>query len=242
MQDSATKKGELDPLAKAVNFVVLPMDSRFTSLANVCSDFFGGVLHANSLSQRTRDYERLQVAAELYASTIAGRDREIATLRSMLKLPADPDQKVSADIIGYLPQQNTITINKGALDEINVGSPVLTPKGLLGRVQATDKHTSTILLLSSPQLRIGAMVQRYPSPAGLLKGIGATTYIFDLADSQADVKVDDLIVTSGFDQIKRNIPIGVVIQVQDNPEFGVKQARVFPSVNLSQAREVFVLK
>lgn len=242
VQAKSRAAGVVDPVGRVVRPVVLPLSATLTGAANTCSDFFGGVFGARELSRRNRELEALAKSAELYQQTLESQQREIDELRTMFSLPKDPSQKVVADIIGTQPSQSLLTLNKGKLDGVLPGAAVLTVKGILGRIQAVEAHTSTVQLMTSASLRIGGMTQTNPPSAGLVKGLGSNLLIMDFADPQAPVKVNDKIVTSGFDKIKRNIPIGTVIQVEDNSDFGVRQARIYPAVTLGDSREVFVLK
>ena len=63
-----------------------------------------------------------------------------------------------------------IILNKGSKDGVEIGSPVIGPGGLLGRVDSTSLFTSTVILLTSPESKVGAWVDRIQVP-GLLVGV-----------------------------------------------------------------------
>ena len=53
-----------------------------------------------------------------------------------------------------------IILNKGSKDGVKVGSPVIGPGGLLGRVTNTSLFTSSVTLLTSPESKVGVWVDR----------------------------------------------------------------------------------
>lgn len=150
-----------------------------------------------------------------------------------------------AEVIGYFPYENRFTLNVGWDSGVKVGQPVVAAGGLLGKIQVVTGKTSQVLLLASPEPsnRIGALALRNPPSAGLLRGESSATFVLEFSDPKAPVATGDLVVTAGFSEhIPRGIPIGRVIQVDDNVEFGKRQARVYPSASIGNVREVFVLK
>ena len=124
--------------------------------------------------------------------------------------------------------------------------PVVAPGGLLGRIQSVGENDSIVVLLSSPDPsnRIGAMVVRKPpnDPSlGLLRGESLNQLILEFSDPKAQVEVGDKVVSSGFSEfIPRNVPIGIVTQVENDEEYGRRSAYVRPIVNLNAGREVNV--
>ncbi len=231
---------------RVVQGVVNPPANLFTSMANGASDFQQGIFHARSLKAENRTLKSQMASVALYTETMDRLNQEVDSLRKLQNFPPiQGKEKVPADVIGFFPYENRLTISAGSNEGVNVGQPVVTPDGLIGRIQVVTPTTSQVLLLSSPEPtnRIGAIAQRNPPSAGLLRGESATTYLLEFNDPKAPVASGDLVVTSGFSEhIPRGIPIGRVIQVDDNVEFGKRQAKVYPSVNIGTVREVFVLK
>lgn len=229
-----------------VQGVVNPPANLLNGTANGISDFGAGIFHARSLKEENRMLKSQIASVALYTETMERLHEEIDQLRKLEDLPAiEGKQRVPADVIGFFPYENRLTISAGSAKGVAVGQPVVTPDGLIGRIQVVSSSTAQVLLLSSPETtnRIGAIAQRNPPSAGLLRGESSTTYLLEFNDPKAPVESGDLVVTSGFSEhIPRGIPIGRVIQVDDNVEFGKRQARVYPSVNIGSVREVFVLK
>jgi rod shape-determining protein MreC len=183
-------------------------------------------------------------SASLYNEQVARLEGEIDNLRRMIGLPAYGDkQKVPCEVIGFFPYENRITVSAGKSQGIEPGMAVVSGKGLVGVVQSVDTKTSQATLIYSPRLKMGAIALRNPPAAGLLKGETRDSLVLEFLDFKAPVQVGDEVVTSGYsDKIPYGIPIGRVMQVQDDVEFGTRSSVVYPHVQIGEVREVFILK
>ena len=108
-----------------------------------------------------------------------------------------------------------IILNKGSKDGVEIGSTVIGPGGLLGRVKSTSMFTSSAILLTSPGSKVGIWVDRLQIN-GLLVGTGNDSPILILYSKDADIKVGDFISSSPASTIlPPNIPIGIVQSVNE---------------------------
>ena len=101
-------------------------------------------------------------------------------------------------------------MNKGSRDGVEVGSTVVGPGGLLGRVKSTSLFTSSVRLLTSPESKLGVWVDRIQIN-GLLVGSGDDHPNLILYSKDADIKVGDFVSSSPASTLlPPNIPIGIV--------------------------------
>ena len=109
-----------------------------------------------------------------------------------------------------------IILNKGAKDGVEIGSFVVGPGGLLGRVDNTSLFTSTVKLLTSPESKVGIWVERIQKH-GLLVGLGNDYPKVIFYDRDIDIKVGDFVLSSPASTLlPPNIPIGVVQSVDED--------------------------
>jgi len=109
-----------------------------------------------------------------------------------------------------------IILNKGSKDGVEIGSTVIGPGGLLGRVNKTSLFTSSVTLLTSPQSKVGVWVDRNQIN-GLLVGLGNDYPSLILYSKDADVKVGDFVSSSPASTLlPPNIPIGVVQSIDES--------------------------
>ena len=138
------------------------------------------------------------------------RLREILDLRE-----SSNDEKISAAVISRKTGSwwRQIILNKGSKDGVEIGSSVIGPGGLLGRVNSTSFFTSSVTLLTSPESKVGVLVDRIQMN-GLLVGSGDDYPNLILYSEAADIKVGDFVSSSPASTLlPPNIPIGIVQSV-----------------------------
>jgi len=118
-----------------------------------------------------------------------------------------------------------IILNKGSKDGVEVGSVVIGPGGLLGRVNNTSLLTSSVTLITSPESKLGVWVDRI-QVNGLLVGLGDDYPGLILYSKDADIQVGDFVSSSPASTLlPPNIPIGIVHSI-DNQLKSKKTAKI----------------
>ena len=118
-----------------------------------------------------------------------------------------------------------IILNKGSKDGVTIGSSVIGPGGLLGRVKNTSLFTSSVTLITSPESKLGVWVDRIQMN-GLLVGLGDDYPTLILYSRNADIKVGDFVSSSPASTLlPPNIPIGIVHSI-DEPFKAKKTAKI----------------
>ena len=149
-------------------------------------------------------------------------------LREILSLnESSINQNISAAVISRKTGSwwRQIILNKGSKDGVEIGSPVIGPGGLLGRINNTSLFTSSVTLLTSPESKLGVWVDRIQIN-GLLVGLGNDHPSLILYSKDADIKVGDFISSSPASTLlPPNIPIGIVQSV-DEPFQAKKTAKI----------------
>ena len=108
-----------------------------------------------------------------------------------------------------------VILNKGSKDGVEIGSTVIGPGGLLGRVKNTSLFTSSVTLITSPESKLGVWVDRIQIN-GLLVGLGSDYPSLILYSKDADIKVGDFVSSSPASTLlPPNIPIGVVQSIDE---------------------------
>jgi rod shape-determining protein MreC len=244
IQSKQLALGHADPFHEAVGPLVLPVSAQLAQGINAASDFTDGLLRARRLAADNRALLAQSRSAAMYVQRLDELQEDVDRARSLLGLkPVGGRVKVPAEIAGFFPNDNRVTITVGSNQGVQAGMPVVTGDGLFGVVQSVSRNMSQVTLISSPYIRVGAITSRNPPAAGLLHGESTNSLILEFLDFDTPIQNGDLVVTSGFSEhIPRGIPIGQIMASEDNREFGTRRARVFPSVHLGAVREVCVLK
>ena len=99
---------------------------------------------------------------------------------------------------------------------MEIGSPVIGPGGLLGRVNNTSLFTSSVTLITSPESKLGVWVDRI-QVNGLLVGLGDDYPSLIIYSKDADIKVGDFVSSSPASTLlPPNIPIGIVQSIDES--------------------------
>lgn len=134
-----------------------------------------------------------------------------------------------------------LTIDKGKIDGVEEGMPVLASKGIVGKVISVDRYSSVVETFNNSNFKIGVMDKEkklfmlcYFYKTGLLK--------VENVQYDSKLKIGDSIFTSGFGKIfPENVPVGIVVKV-DFVEDGDFFYVIKPFENVLSLKEVFLLK
>jgi rod shape-determining protein MreC len=169
---------------------------------------------------------------------------ENSRLKSALSLKQKSQLKYIAARVIARPADNWssgLIIDKGAYSGIKKGMGVVTYLGLAGRVVEVTNSTSKIMLISDPSLGVSAAVQR-SREEGLVCGTLGSNLIMKYLPEGADIKNQDIIVTSGLnDFYPKGILIGTVVDVGSEFSGLSRYALIKPVVNLSNIEEVLII-
>ena len=141
------------------------------------------------------------------------RLREILSLKQ-----SSSSDSISAAVISRKTGSwwRQIILNKGAKDGVEIGSIIIGPGGLLGRVNSTSFFTSSVTLLTSPESKVGVWLDRIQMN-GLLLGSGDDYPNLIIYSQGADIKVGDFVSSSPASTlIPPNIPIGIVQSIDES--------------------------
>ena len=140
-------------------------------------------------------------------------------LREILNLQASSsNDAISAAVISRKTGSwwRQLILNKGSKDGVEIGSTVMGPGGLLGRINNTSFFTSSVTLLTSPESKVGVWVDR-SQLNGLLVGVGDDYPNLIIYSEDADIKVGDFVSSSPASTLfSPNIPIGIVQTVEES--------------------------
>lgn len=151
---------------------------------------------------------------------------------------------VAAQVIGTSGTElsRVIYIDRGTRDGVAPGMAVVTPDGVVGKVNRADSGTSQVLLISDPQSGAGVLLERLHIN-GILKGTRGAMPEMQNVMSDEKLQVGDQIVTTGGDRVfPRGLPVGAVESFdkdRDNEPF--MKIKVRPTVQLGKLEEVLVI-
>jgi rod shape-determining protein MreC len=140
-----------------------------------------------------------------------------------------------------MPDHNTLTVDRGTNHGIQKNMAVITIGGVVGYTMRVENNTSLILLLTDTYAVVDAVVQRSRA-RGLVEGTGAATARLNYLKRSDDLKIGDLVVTSGLDNIfPKGFPIGSITAI-DKSRYGMTQeVEMKPTVEPMNLEEIFIV-
>lgn len=137
--------------------------------------------------------------------------------------------------------QNTITLNCGREDSVEIGMPVVNDLGLVGLVHGVTQNFCIVRTLQNINMKV-AVKNQFTRYQGILRWNGESLQIINLPKT-ALVSVGDRILTSEISSIiNLPLPVGFVSKIH-NAEKGIFHDVVIqPFVDFDRIENVFVLK
>jgi rod shape-determining protein MreC len=140
------------------------------------------------------------------------------------------------------PFRHRVRINKGAVDDVFKGQPVLDAFGIVGQVTDVGRYSAEIILISDDEHATPVQVNRNGIRT-IAVGTGDMNKLtLPFLTVEADVKQDDLLVSSGLDGVfPAGYPVARITRVERDPSqtFAIVEAK--PMAQLDRAREVLLL-
>ncbi len=213
-------------------------------LASSGSDYLQGLDQA----LQSEDAARKQLARQ--AERVAQAERlvaENARLRALLELApalAVHSQAAEVQYEAADPYSRKLFINRGTAQGLVLGAPVVNEAGVLGQVTRLFPLSAEVTLLTDKDAAISVINtrtrQRGAAYGGLAKG-SAMELRFVAAN--ADVRVDDLLHTSGVDGVyPAGLAVARVVRVERQAEGGFAQVALAPAAVADGVHHVLVLE
>jgi cell shape-determining protein MreC len=134
-----------------------PVQAVLRTVATPVGNAWKGITDYDELERENAELRDQIDAAVGAAAAAEAAIYENNELRADLGLPTlQQIPRVAAEVISGSPSNFdlTITINQGANRGIQVGNPVITSAGLVGRVTKVTRDTATVRLINDPELSV----------------------------------------------------------------------------------------
>ncbi len=221
------------PLQKIVSMPLQWVQGRYTRYLDLVD------LSSENERLRTRiaalEEENLQYREALVAS---GRLQRIVAMRDDFEAPLEPAEVVGQDVS---PWFRSVLIDRGRRQEVRSGMPLVTDRGVVGLVTATSPRASRAMLVLDRQSAVDAIVQRSRA-RGIVRGTGAEQLEFVFVVRGDDVRVGDVVITSGVGGVyPKGLRVGEVTSLEVDEDRLLHTAAVEPSVDFGRLEQVFVM-
>lgn len=192
-------------------------------------------------AQLTR--QNILMSEELQRFAVLEQENE--RLRTLLGSPVRPDvRKIVAELMAVdnNPYSHQIVINKGTLQGVFEGQPVLDDKGLVGQVMQVGTTTSRVLLIADVTHAVPVRVLRnnvrlVASGSGQLNRL-----VINHVPHSTDIEPGDMLVSSGLGQVfPEGYPVGRIVDVIRDETRPFAIIRAVPAAQLDRLKYLLLL-
>jgi rod shape-determining protein MreC len=252
--------GQLQPLENLGLGLLEPLFRGALGVSQDAQNLTGGFADVNALRDQIKQLQNQVNELAINSVRVRELENENAILRQQLGykqsnpdfdlvgaavLQRNPDQ---ARIIGQDPTNLTryIIVDQGDAEGVQVGMPVVTPQGLVGRVTAVGTHWAKVLLITDPSSSVNGVVQSTRA-TGVVQGevgnLVTNNLIIQYVPQGEAIKVGDLILTSGIGgNFPKRLVIGEVTEVRKHDIDLFQEATIRPTVDFTRLEFVLILK
>ena len=238
-------KSDLDPFDRAVLWITHPLLEGLHWVSGSVRTAWGRYVYLVGVEEENRVLREVVEKLESQNSRLVEETQENRRLRALLgfRERAPSLRTVAAEVIGVDvgPENRMLIIDKGTADGVHKDAAVVTDAGVVGKVVSVERSVSTVLELLDHRSRVDVLIQRSRAKA-LVQGRGAGTCRLAYLERREDVRVGDLVVTSGMGKIfPKGLRVGTVSSVVPASTGLFQQAELEPAVEFARIEEVLVL-
>ena len=243
--------GPVTQLRRGLSFAVAPLRDSLSDGTRSATGFLDALAEVDVLRRENLELQdRVNVLEDEAATLQAVRDRN-RDLSTALKTRETLDHEtVLAEVVSAPPSrlESIISIDRGSESGIAVGNPVLSEGGALaGSVIEVGNGRSDIQLINDTRSIVTGRDSRTRATGNIVGRISAPLAMREIPATR-EVAIGDLVVTAGLNEgrrfrsrFPRNLPIGTIVAIEEEPAAVVLTALVQPRADLANLEMVLVI-
>lgn len=241
--------GRLESFKGLTLRLTTPLQSRLATLTSSLSDLTQAARDLRELRQRNESLAAENARLTIENVRLEEDRKENEILRALLNFTqVNPDYdykgaEVRARVVGRDPSnfQSYLIIDVGTEQGIARGMPVVTDRGLVGRISEVGPNWSKVLLVIDPSSSVSALIQATRA-TGTVRGQIDGNLLMDLIPQKDAVHKGDIVLTSGMgSNFPKGLIIGQVVEVHQRDIEMFQQATVRPTVDFDSLEIVLII-
>jgi len=241
--------GYLSPLKELVQVVLAPVQDAVSTTAQDIAYQFEISADIQALHDRNTELEALANSLMVENVRLADLERENRTLRQLLNYTRNNPQfiyettTIVGRSIGFDPSNLLyfVYVDVGARDGVAENMPVITDRGLVGRVTAVSPNLSQVLMLIDPASSVNVVIQN-SRVTGVVRGHLDGTLTMERIPPDETVNPGDIVLTSGLGgNFPDKLVIGQITEVIQRDQDMFQIARVRPTVDFGKLETMLVI-
>ncbi len=248
MSQTSLPRENITVLEKAVHYIYTPLQNGVGGLGGHWGNLRDLFTDKRTLHDRIEELEKRNAQMAIDNQILREYEAQNQRVQSILKFQQDSldiyDLKAAAIIARSANNwSKTLIINVGESDGIQRGMPVITPYGLVGRINSVSLNSSQVSLITDREMAIGVILQRSRETNGIVEGTGDSNQLrMNNIPYYSSVEKNDRVITSGLSSTyPKGIDVGIIERVNAEPSGLLLSAEVKPTVNFDRLEEVLVI-
>jgi rod shape-determining protein MreC len=238
--------GYFNPVASWFTRLVVDAQAWVSTRYLAVSDFLTVPRDVASLRQRNTELEAEVAQLQTQAINLQQQVTETKILSALVDFArANPEYTYkAAAVIGRDPSPflSYVIINIGSNQGLLPGMPVVTDKGLVGRVDAVISDAARVQLVTDSASAVDVRLQSSNTEAMLVGSVTGGLSL-DMISQDATVTIGDVVLTSGLGgSYPPNLLIGQVVSVRKLDYELFQQASIQPNVDFNHLGFILVIK
>ncbi|WMW81092.1 rod shape-determining protein MreC [Undibacterium cyanobacteriorum] len=209
--------------------------------ARSISDYFASTSTLQKEVAKLRE-EQIRNAENLHQNVALATEN--AQLRRLLDLKNKASSKSLMGEILYDARDEVtrkIVLNRGSSHGVALSQPVIDERGVVGQVTRVFPLTCEVTLLSDKNQAIPVQLERN-GLRGVVTGRGRSPFLEMRVTTNADIKIGDVLVTSGIDGVyPSGIQVAKVAQVDNKATTTFETALLTPAAGIDQHKQLLIL-
>ncbi len=158
-------------------------------------------------------------------------------------------KRIAAEVLSYgggaADAYKSIRIGKGSLSGVREKAIVECPEGLVGIVSSVTPHTSEVMLITDPSVKVSCKIEAPRPVSGILCGGSNDFLLLRFVMPQGEVAPRAKVFTSGLGEVfPAGITVGTFCTGEDfsgsDAHGQERRAKVLPAVDFSALEDVFI--
>ena len=237
--------GYFNPVTSRLTRFTVVIQTWISTRYLAVADFLTVPRDVASLRQRNADLESEIAQLQSQVIDLQQKVTETSILSALVDFArANPAYSYkAAAVIGRDPSPflRYVIINIGSNQGVLPGMPVVTNKGLVGRVDAVIAEAARVQLVTDAASAVNVTLQSSKTEAMLVGSVTGEVSL-DMISQDATVTVGDVVLTSGLGgSYPPNLLVGQVISVRKLASDLFQQAAIQPNVDFSQLGFILVI-
>ncbi len=241
-------RGGKNPVSKAVNYVITPIESKISGVINPIKNVFsyiGKMSEYEAENNRLRA-ENIELSSKIKDISVYKEENE--RLRKLLDIADSYEyDTVAARVVAYETENwfSYVTLDKGTSSGINISDTVITSDGLLGQVTDVGSNWSKVSTIINAENSAGVRITRN-GEIGIVEGDATLSKSrkcrLGYLTANASIIAGDILKTSGLGGIyPPGISVGKISEIRKDNMGRLDYAIIEPFINFDKLYEVVVI-